>query len=233
MGVSSEPLTPFRWTPCRAGPVIAVSCLLALWAGACGGDGQGDRATGAKDMVTTAPSTTASTAASTQPSDATTTAPLDGQLNAASRLRLDGIGPVKIGMTPAEASRATGKRIQVGPDSGPHPASCGFASPRSGPKVSFMVIDGRIKRVDVEPPSPIATVSGVRIGSTEAEVHRVYRGGVRVEPHPYDPAGRYLVYESPQPSQRGLLLIFETDGFRVTSFRAGERSAVEAPEGCA
>ena len=42
-----------------------------------------------------------------------------------------------------------------------------------------------------------------------------------------------LIYDSPEPSQRKLLLIFETDGTRVTSLRAGERGAVEAPEGYA
>ena len=42
-----------------------------------------------------------------------------------------------------------------------------------------------------------------------------------------------VVYESDQPSQRGFRLIFETDGSRVEAFRAGEREAVELPEGCA
>lgn len=96
-----------------------------------------------------------------------------------------------------------------------------------------MVIDGRIRRVDVGPGSSVATVSGVGIGDTEAEVHRVYGEGLRVEQHPYRDNGNILAYESPEPSQRELLLIFETDGTKVTGFRAGEREAVEAPEGCA
>lgn len=76
-------------------------------------------------------------------------------------------------------------------------------------------------------------MSGVRVGDSEAEVRRVYGERLRVEQHPYREAGHYLVYDSPEPSQQGLLLIFETDGATVTSFRAGQRGAVLAPEGCA
>ncbi|HEV2810763.1 MAG TPA: hypothetical protein VGV93_10255 [Acidimicrobiales bacterium] len=70
------------------------------------------------------------------------------------------------------------------------------------------------------------------IGDSEGEVQRIYGDRTRVKPHPYNEEGRYLIYDSDEPSQHGLLLIFETDGTRVTSFRAGERGAVEAPEGC-
>ena len=154
------------------------------------------------------------------------------RFTSAARLRLDGIGPVGIGMTTAEASRASGKSIRVDPASSPHPSFCAFATVEGGPDIAFMVISDRIQRVDVGPESSVRTVSGVGIGDSEDEVQRIYGDRTRVEPHPYDEEGRYLVYDSPEPSQRGLLLIFETDGTRVTSFRAGERGAVEAPEGC-
>jgi len=106
----------------------------------------------------------------------TTTTAADRVLSSTSRLRLDGIGPVKVGMTLEEASRAIGTRLRVDPDSSPEPASCGFAAPPGGPQVDF--------------------------------------------------------YESPEPSQRGFLLILETDGSKVTSFRAGRRGAVELIEDC-
>ena len=154
-------------------------------------------------------------------------------LTSGSPLRLDGIGPVRIGMTTTEASRASGKSIRVDPASSPHPSSCAFATIEGMSHIAFMVISERIQRVDVGPESSVRTVSGVGIGDSDDEVQRIYGDRTRVEPHPYDEEGRYLVYDSPEPSQRGLLLIFETDGTRVTSFRAGERGAVEAPEGCA
>ena len=56
--------------------------------------------------------------------------------------------------------------------------------------------------------------------------------GVRVEPHPYDgPVGQYLIVDALDAP--GLRLIYETDGDRVTSFRAGRRDAVDLIEGCA
>ena len=202
----------------------------------CGDDDGDERVTQQRRRPATTASviTPPSTAAPTTSPGSPTTATAEARLTSASRLRMDGIGPVRVGMTTDEASRVTGKRIRVGPNPGsPYPASCAFARPEGGPDIAFMVIDGRIRRVDVAPPSSVATVSGVRIGDPEAEVHRVYGARIRVQPHPYDPGGRYLLYDSPEPSQQGLLLIFETDGTRVTSFRAGERSAVELPEGCA
>ena len=208
--------------------------VMAVLATGCSGD---DERTSQGPTSTAPLSTTSSTSAapagdSTTSSVVTTTAAADKVLSSTSRLRLDGIGPVRVGMTLVEASRAVGQRLRVDPDSGPDAYNCGFADAPAGVEASFMVIDGRIRRVDVSPPSGIATVSGVRLGASEAEVQRIYRG-IQVEPHPYDPNGHYLVYQSPEPSQGAFLLIFETDGSRVTSFRAGFRDAVRAPEGCA
>ncbi len=215
--------------------MLVIAVWFAWTAASCGGNDSDERVTQERRPATTASVTTPPRAPETTTSAGSfTTANTDAELTSSSRLRLDGIGPVRLGMTTDEASRVTGKRIRVGPNSGsPNPASCAVARPEGGPEIKFMVIDGRIRRVDISPPSSIATVSGVRIGDSEAKVHRVYGPRVRVEPHPYDEGGRYLVYDSREASQRGLLLIFETDGTRVTSLRAGARSAVEAPEGCA
>ena len=164
----------------------------------------------------TSVSTSAPTAARTPPGDSTTTTASDAPLTAASRLRLDGIGPSR-----------------VDPDSGPNPSTCGFARPEGGPDIASMVVDGNIQRIDVGPEGSVATEAGVRIGDSEAKVHRIYGEHLEVEGHPYAEDGRYLIYQSAEPSQEGLLLIFDTDGAMVTSFRAGGGSAVEAPEGCA
>jgi hypothetical protein len=98
-----------------------------------------------------------------------------------------------------------------------------------------MVLRGRISRVDVGRPSVVRTASGVGIGSTEDEVMRTYAGRIRVEPHPYTGrrGGQYLIYTPADPSDQHLSLIFETDGQRVVSFRAGLKDAVGLIEGCA
>jgi hypothetical protein len=66
----------------------------------------------------------------------------------------------------------------------------------------------------------------------ETEVLSRYRGRVRVEPHPYmSPEGHYLVVDD--GARRGLRMIFETDGSRVTAVRAGRLPEVDLIEGCA
>ena len=98
-----------------------------------------------------------------------------------------------------------------------------------------MVINGRIERVDItdRPGRRVTTVSGVGTGDTEEAVKRTYPGRIRVERHPYLPAGHYLIYTPADPALAHLSMIFETDGQVVTSFRAGMKGAVSQIEGCA
>jgi hypothetical protein len=151
---------------------------------------------------------------------------------------LDGIGPVAIGMTLPQASAAARTTLRItGTDMG---TECRYAEADDGPVgVDFMVIGGRVVRVDVlasppEPrPSPVSTLSGIHIGSLDADVTATYPGQIQVSGHPSLEGGHYLVYEPTSPASRAFGLIFETDGQRVTSFRSGEADAVQAIEGCA
>ena len=55
---------------------------------------------------------------------------------------------------------------------------------------------------------------------------------IRVEPHAYTgPEGHYLVYLA--PVVRMFAVVFETDGTRVTTYRAGRQPEVMYVEGCA
>jgi len=168
----------------------------------------------------------------------TTQAPttLPERLTSSSRLSLDGIGPVDIGMTLAEASAAAGVPIRfLDNPAGPE---CRYAVPDrasgTGDELGFMVVNGRIARVDVGIMGPdlIRTVSGIGKGNTEAEVKATYPGRIRVEPHPYIPNGRYLVYMPSDPSLRHLSMIFETVDGEVRLFRAGLAEQVSWKEGC-
>lgn len=150
-------------------------------------------------------------------------------LTSTSRLRLDGIAGVTVGMTLDEASRAGGVTIEP-PARNETINGCGSTEAVEGPKgLSFMVVRGEIVRIDVHR-GPIRTLSGVGIGTEEDVVIETYRGQIEVDPHPYV-RGHYLTYVPEDGS--GLSLIFETDGFEVTSFRSGEQRAVSAIEGCA
>ena len=185
--------------------------------------------------TSTQPSTQPSTPPSTAPAVAVTTPPATPErLSESSRLRLDGIGPVMVGMTLDEASAAAGVPVRMVPNSNLAGAGrCAYARPEGGPEgLSFMTLDGRIARVDVVN-SQIRTVSGVGTGSTEAEVQATYPGRVRVEPNPYTGhrGGRDIVYVADEASAH-LSLLFQVDGGRVNSFRSGLLGAVMAPEGC-
>ena len=157
------------------------------------------------------------------------------RLTPASRLRLDGIGPVRVGMTLEEASKVSGLTFTVDPTSGPDPGRCGFARPEGVPPgVGFMVKDNTtIVRIDVSGPS-VATDTGLRVGSTEADVMAAYPGRISVRPHLFKgPEGHNLVHVPDEPAVKGFELLFETDGRTVTTFRTGVIDFVEAPGGCA
>lgn len=144
-------------------------------------------------------------------------------------IRLDGVGPVRFGMALADAGAALRDSLIVAPPGG----ECGFTVPRDVPPgVRFMVEQGKVVRVDVDS-SGIRTAAGAEVGMSEADVRGRYPVGLRVQPHKYDPKGRYLVLQGTAPADSARRLIFETDGQRVVRYRAGITPAVEYVEGCA
>lgn len=145
-------------------------------------------------------------------------------------LSITSLGPLEIGMTQSEAEDASGKELSVGFDSG----SCAYATPVNGPRgVSVMFLDGRLARIDIHEGN-ITTLSGIGIGSSEAEVYSTYAGQISREAHPYegDFGWNYLIYTPEDSADQAFSMIFETDGQKVTSFRGGEREAVGYIEGC-
>jgi hypothetical protein len=136
-----------------------------------------------------------------------------------------GIGALRVGMTVEEARAALGPGF--GPDS---TAGCHHAPVEGAPgRVLAMIVDGRVARIEVKD-SLVATDRGARIGDDEARIDSLYRGMVTVEPHKYTD-GHYLVV-TPAAADSGLRLIFETDGSRVTEYRAGRLPEVAWVEGC-
>lgn len=150
-----------------------------------------------------------------------------------SKLVINGIGSIRVGMTVAQASQASGIKLV---SSGDYiEKSCYYVQPQGAPKgLSFMVTEGRIARVDVDAKSSVTTLSGAKIGDTEARIKALYPGQIKVTPHKYtgDSGGHYLTYVPKDQSDRNYRLVFETDGKRVTTFRAGKLPEVEYIEGC-
>lgn len=132
-----------------------------------------------------------------------------------------GIGSVRTGMSIEEAQVILHNDLVI-------PANlseCDFVKTKSGPKgVAFMVEQRHISRVDVTSGST-ATSAGARIGDTEERIKSLY-SGIAVTPHKYTD-GHYLTY-----SGSGGKIVFETDGSKVTKYRAGSGSSVDNVEGC-
>lgn len=145
-------------------------------------------------------------------------------------LHLDGIGPVRVGMTIADVERLLGgvarvDRIEPGDE-------CGYAYVAGVPDgISFMVSGDTIVRTHVNA-AGFPDEAGLGVGSTEADVLARRAGMILVEPHPYTgPEGHYLMVDN--PARPGFRLIYETDGQRVITLRAGRLPEADYIEGCA
>lgn len=146
-----------------------------------------------------------------------------------SKVFINGMGPVRVGMTVAEASRAAGTRLVALGDRGD--GSCFYVKPQSQRNdFGFMVINGRISRVDIIK-GGVTTLKGAKIGDTEARIKSLYPGQIKVTPHKYT-NGHYLTFVPKDRSDRNYRVVFETDGDRVTQFRSGKLPEVEWVEGC-
>ena len=124
--------------------MLLILVLVGAVGGACGGNG-GEEETAASTTTRAPVTTTMLTAVPTTVTTSTTATTAVGgpALTSGSTLDLRGLGPVRVGMTPAEATAAAGVPIVVPPDA----ASCSYASVEGGPEgVLFMVVDGRIAR---------------------------------------------------------------------------------------
>jgi hypothetical protein len=163
------------------------------------------------------------------------------RLTEQSRVTINGIGAVQVGMTVAEAERAAGISLQVQYPRKPN-ASCYYMVPSRGVRgVGLMVINpregqpdkqqDRIARVDIGRNSPVMTISGAKVGDPEVRIKTLYPN-IQVTPHNHVSGGHYLTLVPQDEGDRAYRLVFETDGRRVTHFRAGKLPEVEYAQGC-
>jgi hypothetical protein len=194
-------------------------CVVLILAVACAGaSGDGNRGGDSAQ----APHAPAGQAASTQASDRRSWTVTER-----------GYGPVRAGMTLAEARTALGDSLAI---PAPDDSVCDHVTPafadRGDPSMLFMVEQGRIARIEVRD-SSVATAAGVRVGDTRARVESLYAGRVRVQPHKYTD-GQYLIVPLGTGKDSLARLVFETDAKgRIVTFRAGLYPQVEWVEGCA
>jgi hypothetical protein len=176
-------------------------------------------------------------AACAQPGDSkTAAAPQDAAaVLSQTVLSADGLGSVRIGMTPAEAEAALGAAIEP---RGKGDAACWMTRRADGARsdVFYMVENGRITRIDVarlpgaaSPMEPILSDKGIGIAATEDAVKAAYGDALIVQPHKYDATGHYLIVES---ADKKSALLFETAAGAVVTFRAGLHPSVDYVEAC-
>ena len=144
-----------------------------------------------------------------------------------SRLRVDGLGPVRIGMGLKEARAASGLPMAYRESA----ACASFQTDGPPAGLSFTGVDGsdRLDLIIVSEPS-IATVSGIKVGSTLAEARRAY--GDKLRGSLEDGWGK-LVFRPGDASLDHLALGLLFSEGRVAGMWAGLRVVVEADEICA
>jgi hypothetical protein len=163
------------------------------------------------------------------------------KLTSQAKVTTNGIGPVKVGMNLPEAAAAANTRLYVSYSGND---SCYYLETEGELKgVSFMVTKDEAKsklsyvtsdiiaRVDIDNPK-ITTASGAKIGDTEARIKSLYPGQIKVTSHQYVQGGHYLTFIPKNKADQNYRVIFETDGQRVTRYRAGKLPEVEYVERC-
>jgi hypothetical protein len=144
-------------------------------------------------------------------------------------LGLDGLGPIRAGMTVEQV-------LSLADFSGMERArpaeQCwylryGQGRKSDGPSFQLMIIDGHVVRIELL--GSLHTLSGARIGSSEAELKQLYGARLDVQPHKYDEKGHTLTYRS---SDGVSGLRFETSAGKVTAIQAGPWEHLNYVEGC-
>jgi hypothetical protein len=142
------------------------------------------------------------------------------------RVGLWKVGPIRYGMSVAEASAAVGESLLVLANSDSPPcASC--ILPKSAPPGLYLtVMGGQIARVDVVAPG-IPTTDGVEVGSTIEQLKRLYSDTMETAA---SLGGELEFWLWSKDVERRRLIIFVTDGHRIVSYRAGYSGAAQVEE---
>lgn len=163
-----------------------------------------------------------------------------------SRVGLKNIGPVVVGMTLEQLADAAKVTLTRQPDFDQAIATTGCAyvspgtipgyvpPPNSGNKspIAFMIKEGKLARIDILG-GEFQTTQGIKIGSTETEVQAAFGGTSPLPPRAFiGPPYRYLTATPRQPEDQDFRIVFESDGAKVVSYRAGKLPEVDYKNGC-
>jgi hypothetical protein len=155
---------------------------------------------------------------------------LGGQVAAAPAdewmLDANGFGPLKIGMSFAQAQHVIGPALRPTEPSLRPSRSCDQLPLSGHPGVALMFVDGVLHRIDIFQPG-IRTSRGIAAGDPVDKVSQAYAGLTRT-PNAYDEREAYLT----AGPEHGRALRFETDKGRIGLIYAGDWTQVQYVEGC-
>ena len=142
-------------------------------------------------------------------------------------LSMGGLGPIRAGMKVEEVlPLADWPGLPRRPES----AECWYMRYQGGPSdFSLMIIDDRVVRIEIQGKSTLRTISGAQIGTTEAELRKMYGARLDVQPHKYDEHGQTITLKS---SRGDYGMRFETSRGKVTAMQAGPWEHLNYVEGC-
>jgi len=143
-------------------------------------------------------------------------------------VRVDGAGPLKIGMKFDTVNRVLGDHMERTPPELRANRNCFYARPADDPSLLLMFVDDVLRRVDAGEEGS-RSERGVAVGDPVEKVVQAYGEAVKEEPHAYDASERYLTVHT---GAGQYAIRFETSKGRISTFYAGDWRQVQWIEGC-
>ncbi|HEV7667910.1 MAG TPA: hypothetical protein VGS22_05265 [Thermoanaerobaculia bacterium] len=138
----------------------------------------------------------------------------------------DGVGPVKIGMSLDDLSRAINQNLDA--YSSVSDQDCFYLMPINNSGVGVMIRKGSVARIDVGSPE-VSTTEGAHIGSTEKRIRSIYGSTLEIGPHQYDDHGLYLTNRS---RSGDTAIRFEISEGLVSTYYVGKFPEITLVEHC-
>ncbi|MEU9059749.1 hypothetical protein AB0D13_13010 [Streptomyces sp. NPDC048430] len=134
------------------------------------------------------------------------------------RITVNGLGPLKVGMSRTQAEKAVGASIPLAGD-----PACAHLAISGGPEgLLLRFVDDSLVAISVsEPETSISTASGIHIGSTRDDVMRTYAG--EISSTFVGDGLEELVFAPTAPQFSGKVIVFSMRDGKVEQFVAGQR----------
>ena len=150
------------------------------------------------------------------------------------QIGFDGLSPVRVGMTVAQAEQALHAKLSVEFPNDDGPTGCGIAGieGRDNAAFSYMIEDGRVTRADLGGlgvRSAIRTANGIGLGSSIGEIRRAYGKSAKSHPNAYEETEPDFEIKS---ANGKAAIVFETEQGRVVRIHSGRLPSAEYIEGC-